>query len=157
MAHSWWRIHPTRWLVESQLDEAQLRVESAKADSVASEKGFEIQQSENDSKIRQAQLKLELARLALDQWEKGEKVQKLQDIELDLDKTAQDLKRLKEKAANSLKLFEQGFLSKNELDLDNISLREAEAARKKEGAPAPAPEKGTAPAPTPKPETKPAG
>lgn len=117
--------------IQSQLDEAELRVASAKSDLVASEKGLEIQQSENDSKIRQAQLKLDLAVLALDQWDKGEKVQKRKDIELALDKTAQDLARLKDKCERSEDLFKEGFLSKNDLDLDRIALREANAARAK--------------------------
>lgn len=117
--------------IQTSLDEAQLRVESAKADLVAAEKGYEIQQSENESKIRQAKLKLELAELALKQWEEGEKVQKLKDIELALDKTEKELKRLKERFERSEDLYAKGFLSKNERDLDEIALREAEAARAK--------------------------
>jgi HlyD family secretion protein len=117
--------------IQSQLDEAELRVASAKSDLVASDKGYEIQQSENDSKIREAQLKLDLAQLALDQWDKGEKVQKLKDLDLALDKTEQDLARLKDKSARSDDLFKEGFLSKNDLDLDHIALREADAARAK--------------------------
>ncbi len=117
--------------IQTQLDEAELRVAGAKSDLVAAEKGEEIQQSENDSKIRQAQLKLDLANLALEQWDKGEKVQKLKDIELAMDKTEQDLARLKDKVEQSLKLFDEGFLSKDALDQDKIALREAQAARAK--------------------------
>lgn len=117
--------------VQTNLDEAELRVASAKADLVAAEKGYEIQQSDNDSKIREAKLKLDLAELALNEWREGEKVQKLKDIELDLDKTEKELTRLQEKVESSRKLFSQGFLSKNDLDLDEIALRDAQAARAK--------------------------
>lgn len=117
--------------LQTSLDEEELRVASAKADLVAADKGYEIQQSDNDSKIREAKLKLDLAELSLNQWREGEKVQKLQDIALDLDKTEKELKRLQEKVANSHKLFDKGFLSKDEMDQDDIALRDAQAAREK--------------------------
>ena len=117
--------------IQTQIDEALLRVESAKADLVAADNSYEIQKSENESKIRQAQLKHEVAILALEQWDKGERVQKEKDIELALDKTAKDLERLIEKYEQSIELNKQGFLSRDEMQKDEISLREARAARAK--------------------------
>lgn len=117
--------------IQSSIDEVNLRVESGKADLIAAENAYKIQQSENDSKIREAKLKVDLAQLALDQWDKGERLQKEKDLDLDLDKTQKDLDRLKEKFALSEGLFKEGFLSKNDLQLDEIALREANAAREK--------------------------
>jgi HlyD family secretion protein len=117
--------------IKTQVDEELLRVESAKAELVAAENGYEIQKSENESKVRQAQLKLDLALLDLSQWDKGERVQKEKDIELALDKTAKDLERLEEKYKRSQQLFEQGFYSKDQLQQDEIALRDARAARAK--------------------------
>jgi HlyD family secretion protein len=117
--------------IQTQVDETMLRVESSTADMVAAENTVEIQRSENDSKVRQAQLKLDVALLALDQWAKGEQVQKRKDIELALDKTEKDLARLEEKYKDSVKLNEEGFLSRDQMQQDEIALREAKAARQK--------------------------
>lgn len=117
--------------IQTQIDEETLRLESAKADLVAAENSYEIQKSENDSKLRQAQLKLDLAQLALDQWDKGERVQKEQDIELGLEESAKDLERLKDKLEKSRTLEKEGFLSKDQLQLDEIAARKAEATRAK--------------------------
>lgn len=117
--------------IQTQIDETKLRVESAKADSVAAESGFEIQKSENESKLRQARLKLDLAELALKQWESGDHVQKMKDIELALDKSKKDLERLEEKFARSQGLFKEGFMSKDELQREEIELRNARAALEK--------------------------
>jgi HlyD family secretion protein len=117
--------------IQTQIDEEELRVESAKADLVAAENGYEIQKSENDSKERQAKLKRDLAQLALDQWEKGEHVQKLQDIKLALDESGKELDRLREKYEKSQLLEKEGFLSKDQLQMDEIAHRKAQAAREK--------------------------
>src|ERR1043165_1585210 len=117
--------------IQTQIDEETLRLESAKADLVAAENSYEIQKSENESKTRQAQLKLELAQLALDQWDKGERVQKEKDIELALDEGEKELVRLTEKKDKSKELQKEGFLSRDQLQMDEISHRKAVAARDK--------------------------
>jgi HlyD family secretion protein len=117
--------------LKTQIDEESLRVESAKAELVAAENAFEIQKSENDSKERQAKLKLDLAQLALEQWVKGEVVQKNKDIELALAKADRDLGRLREKHGQNEKLLSEGFLSKDEYEQDYIRLLEADAAMQK--------------------------
>jgi HlyD family secretion protein len=117
--------------IQSQIDDVTLTVESSRADLVAAENAYEIQKSENESKLRQAQLKVDLAKLALEQWLKGEVVQKKQDLALALDNTAKELERLQEKYERSLNLNKEGFLSKNELQLDEIALRKARADRDK--------------------------
>lgn len=117
--------------IQTQIDEESLRVESANAELIAAENGFKIQRSENESKLRQARLKLELAQLALEQWDKGERVQKEKDIELALDETAKELQRLKDQYEKSINLEKEGFLSRNQLQMDEIAYRKAVAAREK--------------------------
>lgn len=117
--------------IQTQIEEDVTRVEAAKAELVNAENAFAIQVSENESKLRKAGLNIELAELALDQWLKGDLEQKKKDLELQLENTKKELERLESKYANSEQLFKQGFLSKNELDLDEISLRKARADREK--------------------------
>lgn len=114
--------------IKTQIDEETLRVESARSDLVAAENAYEIQLSENASKFRQAQLKLDLATLAQKQWESGELVQKRKDNEVALEKATRDLSRLQKKYEESKKLLENGFLSQNEFELDEIAKLEAVAS-----------------------------
>lgn len=114
--------------LEQQLREEQLAVETARADAVAAENGYEIQVNENQSKLRQAESKLKLAELAMQQWEQGEVKKKHKELELAIEKTARDLKRLEEKVETSRKLARQGFLSEDEKQRDEIELTEARSA-----------------------------
>ncbi len=114
--------------IQTRLDEERSRVESARADLVAAENVYLIQLTDNESKLRRAKLAVELAKLALEQWESGDQVQKRKDLDLAVEKAERDLERLKDKYQRSEDLFTQGFLSKNERDTDRIALLEAEAA-----------------------------
>jgi multidrug resistance efflux pump len=117
--------------IEQDILEQTLQVESARAELVAAENGYNIQVNENESLIRQAISKVTLAELALSQWEKGDVETMRLELKLDTEKAKRDFDRLKDKLDRSEKLHAQGFLSKNELDLDRISFTEAEAAIKR--------------------------
>ncbi|MCC6675970.1 MAG: HlyD family efflux transporter periplasmic adaptor subunit [Phycisphaerales bacterium] len=112
---------------EKQIDQVVLEVESAKSELVAAQNGVEIQKIDNDSKLRQANLKVELARLALSQWVEGEHKQKLKDLAVDLETSERDFNRLQAKYDRSVTLERDGFLSKDEKEQDWIALKNAEA------------------------------
>lgn len=117
--------------IQTQIDEETLRVESAKADLIAAENGYDIQVSENESKSRQAKLKVDLAQLAFDQWGEGDHKQKLQDIKLALEESSKELVRLHDKYEKSKLLEKEGFLSRDQLQMDEIAHRKAQAERDK--------------------------
>ncbi len=114
--------------IEQDILEQTLQVESARAELVAAENGYDIQVNENKSKLRQAESKVTLAQLALEQWEKGDVETKRLELKLASEKATRDLARLEDKLEQSKKLYAQGFLSKNERDLDEIAFTEAKAA-----------------------------
>jgi HlyD family secretion protein len=114
--------------LEQQLREEQLAVETARADTVAADNGYEIQVNENASKLRQAESKLKLAELARQQWEQGDVKKKYKELELAIEKTTRDLERLEKKVETSRALKAQGFLSENEFQLDEIAQTEARSA-----------------------------
>jgi HlyD family secretion protein len=114
--------------IKTEIDEETLRVESARADLIAAENAYEIQLSENTSKTRQAQLKVDLAILEQSQWEKGDLQQKRKDLDLALEKAHRDTDRLTKKFQDSQELLKNGFLSQNEFDLDQIAMLEAKAS-----------------------------
>ncbi len=117
--------------IDSSLLDAQIALESAKADLTTAQNNLAIQETDNQTKIRQAELKVELAKITLEQWEQGEVKKMRQQIALAIEKADRDHARLSDKFKNSEELYQRQFLSKNDYDLDKIALVEAEAAVKK--------------------------
>ena len=114
--------------IDSSLLDAQIALEGAKADLTTAENNLKIQETDNSTKSRQAELKVELAKITLEQWEQGEVKKKRQDLALAIEKADRDVKRLREKFDRSKDLLERGFLSKNDFQLDEIAKIESEAA-----------------------------
>lgn len=114
--------------LESDLQEAQLRVETAKATLIAAENAYAIQLSENDTKLRQADVKQDLAELALKKWIAGELEADRLKNRLAVEKATRELARLKEKLEQSKQLYDKKFLSLDELKQDELRVLEAQAA-----------------------------
>jgi len=113
--------------LQDQIDQQKLEVERAQADVTAAEAALTIQLSENESKKRAGQLKVDLAKLALQQWRDGEVVKTRKQLQLDIEQADRDLTRLKEQFERSVSLLAEGFLSKNERDQDEIDYINAQA------------------------------
>ncbi|MEL7473573.1 MAG: efflux RND transporter periplasmic adaptor subunit [Planctomycetota bacterium] len=113
--------------IETKIEEELLRVESSRNEVAAAETSYRIQISTNDSALRKAELNLELKRLALQQWQEGDVTKRRQQLQLAVEQAERQLKRLDEKFERSEKLLSQGFLSKNERDIDEINYVEAVA------------------------------
>lgn len=116
--------------LRNRIAEEELAVIEERTNLENAQAAEKIQISENDSKVRAAESKLSIALLTYDQWEKGDVVRQRQDNELAVDRTRKNLVRLESKYKNSKDLFLKEFLSKDELDRDEIAYIEAEAAVK---------------------------
>jgi HlyD family secretion protein len=114
--------------IQQKVDEESLRLESARAELVAAENAYDIQISDNASKLRQAELKLALAELALRQWSEGDVKKKRQELDLLIDKTVLELERLAQKYIRSQELLKEEFISKDECDRDEVAYIEAISA-----------------------------
>ncbi len=113
--------------LRDEIAEEELRVETARAELIAAREALAIQQSENDSAYRQAQLAVELASLSFQQWLQGEHEQMKQDLKLGLETAEKEYKRLSERFARSEQLLAEGFYSKDQLEQDRIALDRARA------------------------------
>ncbi|MCX5689603.1 MAG: HlyD family efflux transporter periplasmic adaptor subunit [Planctomycetota bacterium] len=111
--------------IQLKVDEEKLKVESARADAEVAQNAHEIQAKTSESELRQAQLKVELAELALRQWAQGDVLKKYRVLELDADKAALELQRLADVYIRSQELNSEGFLSKDQMDKDEVSYIEA--------------------------------
>ena len=114
--------------IKQVLDQAKVEIENVKAGVEASQHAYEIQVIENEQKLRQAQLKVELAGLDRLQWLEGEAKSKRQANSLALSKSQLEVERLAEKLQQSSGLLEKGFLSKDEYDRDQVAYIEAQSA-----------------------------
>lgn len=117
--------------IDTQVAEAQITVDASGAEKVTAENNHKIQVTDNQTKIRQAALKVELAELDLEKWLKGDVEKQRQSNALGLDKAQRDLERLTEKFERSKELLDKGFLSKVEFQFDEIAKIEAESALSK--------------------------
>lgn len=114
--------------IEREVEEEELQVAEARLQLEAAETAYDIQLSDNAANLRKAQLKVELARLALDQWENGDKIKQLKQLNTSIEKATRDLERLREKKTKSDELYERNFISYDEWKRDEIALLEAEAS-----------------------------
>jgi HlyD family secretion protein len=117
--------------IDADMIEETARVETARAELVAAENELKIQESDNESKLRQALLQVELAGLARRQWVEGEVAAKRQQLETAVERGEREVTRLTDRVARSETLYENKFLSFDDLEKDRIALIEARAAREK--------------------------
>jgi len=113
--------------IRRELEEEELQVSEARLQLEAAETSYDIQVSDNAADLRKAQLKVDMARLALEQWVEGDKVKRLKELETAIEKATRDRERLREKKEKSDELYRQEFISYDEWKRDEISLLEAEA------------------------------
>jgi len=109
-------------------DEQISRVRESKAELEEAKRNLEIERDTAASAEDQARLTLELAELAHQQWERGEHRQKMNDLNLAIEKATRELEQAKQDVESSEELYAKDFISRKELEEDRIRLLEAESA-----------------------------
>lgn len=115
--------------VSDQLEkrvQQKITFEQAEANLVDAREKLAIQQNESESSIRKAQLALDLAKVALLRYEEGEWPQQRQTEQSQIMLAEQDATRAKERRDWSKRLFEKGFLTRMELEQDELAVTKAE-------------------------------
>ena len=115
--------------IKREIEEEELQLAEAKLNLESAQTAYEIQVSDNRASLQKAELAVELAELALEQWENGDNVKALQQRETAIEKTTRDHDRLKDKYERSKDLHAKKFISDDELLRDEIALLEALAAK----------------------------
>ncbi|NBC10287.1 MAG: HlyD family efflux transporter periplasmic adaptor subunit [Planctomycetes bacterium] len=108
-----------------ELEQARLDTERARADKIAAEQELEIQINEADSARKAAEVKLSLAQLDLQKWKKGDVVTRRNELQLALEKAKRRVERAKRDYELSQELYDQQFISLNELEDAEIEQIEA--------------------------------
>jgi len=114
--------------ITTKIEDQMLSVETSRNDLISAQNALAIQINENDAALRQAKLKVELAQIDLDKWMKGDVVKRRLELSTALEKNKRDSKRLSDKLVRSKDLYARSYLSKDELQRDEIDALSAEAA-----------------------------
>lgn len=113
--------------LQDKLEEEQAALDEKKAELEAARNALAIQESNNQSALEDAQLKLRLAELTLEQWREGDRVKRIEELTLAVERAQRELRRLDDQHKRSKELYEQGFESKNAYDLAELAFIEAQA------------------------------
>lgn len=113
-----------------RIKDAQDAVKVGESAVIAAEQAIEIEQSAMASAMDQATLQIALSKLAVQAWEKGELVSKRQGHDISIETATINLARLEDRFEDAATLLAEGFISKDEYELDRIKLIEAEAGVK---------------------------
>lgn len=117
--------------IQRELDNQLLDLETARSEMIRAENNLAIQESDNFSTLRSAKIKLDLANRELDKWEKGTDKETITQLDLDIDAARREVERLTEKVERARKLFDEDFLSSDELKRDELELIRQQSNREK--------------------------
>ncbi|HLJ12002.1 MAG TPA: efflux RND transporter periplasmic adaptor subunit [Planctomycetaceae bacterium] len=104
----------------------EIVVEQAAATLKTAEKNLEIQETQNDSDIAAAILKLELAQLDLKKYKEGEYVQEKNTIKGEIELAKEDVSRAKDKYEFTQRLIRKGYAKQSEVEADRVAWQKAE-------------------------------
>lgn len=114
--------------IRQALEQETLDVENSQAQEVAAREELAIAESESESDLAAKGVELDLARLTLSKWEKGDLPQKRQELATALETARRKLDRAERDLKESEGLYEQKFISLSELEDAQIALIEAKDA-----------------------------
>jgi multidrug efflux pump subunit AcrA (membrane-fusion protein) len=117
--------------IRDTIRQSELNVTEARNSLDTANSNLVVAEKQRDSDLAAKQLAIDLADLALSAWKEGEVVAKRQQLQLAVQTAEKNYSRLFKKHESSVKLYEQKFLSKDELDQDEIALLNSEATLKK--------------------------
>lgn len=116
--------------LKNDLTSQQIKVEEASASRTQAEEELKIQDSQNQSDIADAELKLEIAKLDLEKYEddRGEYTQKENEQKGQVQIAQEDLTRSIEKLRYQERMIAKGYATQTELDADRIAEKKARIA-----------------------------
>lgn len=112
-------------LVERRIAQ-EITFERAKATYIAAQKTHEILLSDGESNTKQAELDVYFARIDLKKYEEGDWPQRKATANANITIAEEELKRARDKADWSQKLEEKGFITKQELEADQLAVTKRE-------------------------------
>ncbi len=112
--------------IDERLQSHKIEVASAQSALESAERQLEILKAQNASDVRKASLNLELKKLELERYEKGEWKQQQEDAKLRLDEAVMVYEREKTNFENAKVLLEKKFITRTEYDENEFNLYKAD-------------------------------
>ncbi len=110
--------------IEKNYDLQEITVANSKAALSQAQEALEVAKIDKESKLSKAELNLMLAQIAFEKYEEGEYPQQLQDAESKIALAQEEVERANEALGWTRKLAEQGFVTRSDLQADELSLRQ---------------------------------
>lgn len=112
--------------IEDRIRQEELKESNALTEFESAKTEVEIQRDKNASDIRKADLAIELARLALQKYEKGDWMQQLKDAEIAIEQAQMTLERRQQDYEASKELYANQYTTQTEHDEAEFNFRKAE-------------------------------
>jgi HlyD family secretion protein len=113
--------------IDEKIRDAEIKEAVAKAAMEAAEKELQILRDKNASEIRKAELAKWLAEQDLKKYQEGDSAALRQTTLLAVEKGRYILRRREDQLKDSEQLFQQGYMTRMELDTDRFNLYEAKS------------------------------
>lgn len=112
--------------IENRILQEELKESNAITAFEAAKTELDIQRDKNASDVRKADLQIELKKLELDKYEKGDWEQKLKDADIAIKQADITLKRNEQTYIASKKLFDKKYISQIDYDKDEFEFLKAQ-------------------------------
>jgi len=107
--------------IDERVRQEELKETNAITAFESAQAELEIQQDKNASDVRKGQLKIELAQIELEKYEKGEWMQKQKDATIAIDQAQMLLERREQDFKAAGELLGRGFITQSEYDEDEFN------------------------------------
>ncbi|MCC6682779.1 MAG: HlyD family efflux transporter periplasmic adaptor subunit [Phycisphaeraceae bacterium] len=114
--------------IKSSIEDEDLRVVQARADKSAADTNVELARQDAASAQRDAEVEVKLAKLAMEKWRNGDVVQKQRELKLSVERAQRKLEIANRELKLDQQLWEQNFISQNDLKNSELAQIEAEDA-----------------------------
>ncbi|QQE12168.1 efflux RND transporter periplasmic adaptor subunit [Planctomycetota bacterium] len=111
--------------IEDKIEAETLAVESAQTEFTNAQRNLEIEKNSAATSKKAAEVKLLMANLDYNKWKDGDVPKKERELELALKEAKKQVTRTERDFINSKQLFEEKFISLNELEDDELKMDKA--------------------------------
>ena len=109
-------------------NDQEITAATAEGNLIISEEKLEVTKGDCDANLLEREVALTLAKMKLEKYEKGDYPQQAREYDADIALADEEVKRAAEKLEWSQRLAKEGFLTRTELQADELALRRKEIA-----------------------------
>lgn len=112
--------------LQDQLATEKTTLDTAQSNKVSSEETYKINVEQNKSTILSQQLTVEVAKINLEKYQKGDYIQQIQDMEGNIQLAESNLDMQRERAAWARRMVKKGYYTTNQAEAEEAQLKNRE-------------------------------